>query len=233
VDYQALNSGTIKNRYALPLISEMLDRLRGARIFTNLDLHNAYHLIRIKEGDEHKTVFRTRYGQLKYRVMPFGLTNARATIQSYIDDCIRPNIDDFAMCYLDVMLIYSTDEKEHEDYLRKVQQRLREFSLYCKAEKCQFGVSEVGCLGFIINADGIGMESDCISTIEDWPTPKSIRDVQVLLRFTNFYRRFIWKYVKITLPLTELLKQTEITLETTPNSALKAKGKPTTKWEWT
>jgi len=233
VDYRALNSGTIKNRYPLPLISEMLDRLRGARIFTKLDLRNGYHLIRIKEGDEYKTAFRTRYGQFEYRVMPFGLTNAPATFQSYIDDCLRPYIDDFAVCYLDDILIYSTNEKEHEDHVRKVLQRLREFGLYCKAEKCQFGVSEVGFLGFIINSDGIGMESDRISTIEDWPTPKSIRDVQVLLGFTNFYRRFIRKYAKITLPLTELLKRTEVTLETRPKSALKAQRKPTTKWEWT
>jgi len=209
VDYRTLNTGTIKNRYPLPLISEMLHRLRGARIFTKLDLRNAYHLIRIKEGDEYKTAFLTGYGQFEYRVMPFGFTNAPATFQAYIDDCLRPYIDDFAMCYLDDILIYSTNEKEHEDHVRKVLQRLQEFGLYCKAEKCQFGVSGVGFLGFIINSDRIGMESDRISTIEDWPTPKSVLDVLVLLGFANFYRRFIRKYAKVTLPLTELLKKTE------------------------
>jgi len=187
VDSRALNSATVKNRYPLPLIAEMLDRMRGARIFTKLDLWNAYHLIRIKEGDEYKTAFRTRYGQFEYRVMPFGLTNAPATFQAYIDDCLRPYIDDFAVCYLDDILIYSTNEKEHEDHVQKVLERLRQFGLYCKAEKCQFGDSKIGFLGFIISSDGVGMESDRISTIEDWPTPKSIRDVQVLLGFTNFY----------------------------------------------
>jgi hypothetical protein len=186
VDYRALNLATVKNRYPPPLISEMLDRVREARIFTKLDLRGAYNLIRIKESDEYKTAFRTRYGQFEYRVMPFGLTNAPATFQSYIDDCLRPYIDDFAVCYLDDILIYSTNEKEHEEHLRQVLQRLKEFGLYCKAEKCQFGVSEVGFLGFIITPDGVGMESDRISTIEDWPTPKSVRDVQVLLGFTNF-----------------------------------------------
>jgi len=125
VDYRALNSATVKNRYPLPLISEMLDRMRGARIFTKLDLRSAYHLIRIKEGDEYKTAFRTRYGQLECRVMPFGLTNAPATFQAYIDDCLRPYIDDFAVCYLDDILIYSTNEKEHEDHVKKVLERLR------------------------------------------------------------------------------------------------------------
>jgi hypothetical protein len=98
VDYRALNKAMVKNRYPLPLISEMLNRLCGARIFTKLDLRNAYHLIRIKEDDEYNTAFRTRNGQFEYRVMPFGLTNALATFQSYIDHCLRPYIDDFAMC---------------------------------------------------------------------------------------------------------------------------------------
>jgi len=186
VNYRALDSATDKNRYPQPLILEMLDGMRGARIFTKLDLRKAHHLIRIKEGVEYKTAFRTGYGQFEYRVMLFGLTNAPATFQAYIDDCLRPYIDDFAVCYLDDMLIYSTNEKEHKDHVKTVLERRRQFGLYCKAEKCQFGASEIGFLRFIISSDAIGMESDRISTIEDWPTPKSIRDVQVLLGFTNF-----------------------------------------------
>jgi hypothetical protein len=177
VDYRALNKATVKNRYPLPLISEMLYRVREARIFMKLDLRGAYNLIRIKEGDEYKPAFRTRYGQFKYRVMPFGLTNAPAAFQSYIDDCLRPFIDDFAVYYLDDILIYSANMKDHEEHVSQVLQRLKEFGLYCKAEKCQFGVSEVGFRGFVIPPNGVGMESDRISTIEDWPTPKSIRDV--------------------------------------------------------
>jgi len=141
--------------------------------------------------------------------MPFGLTNAPATFQSYIDDCLRPYIDNFAVCYLDDILIYSTNEKLHKEHVRQVLQRLEEFGLYCKAKKCQFGVSEVGFVGFVITPEGVGMESDRISTIEDRPTQKSIRDVQVLLGFMNFYRRFIRNYAKVTLPLTELLKKTD------------------------
>jgi hypothetical protein len=201
VDYRDLDLGTVKHRYPLPLISELLDRVREARIFTKLDLRNAYHLIRIKEGDEFKTAFRTRYGQFEYQVMPFGLTNTAAKFQDYIDDCLQPYIDDFTVCYLDDILIYSTNDQGHEDHVRKVLQRLQEFGLYCTAEKCQFGVREVRFLGFVINSDGIGMESDCISTIEDWPTPESVRDVEVLVGFANFYRRFIGKYAKVTAPI--------------------------------
>ena len=186
VDYRALNLGKVKNRYTLPLISELLNRVREARIIAKLDLRNAYPPIQIKEGDEFKTAFRTRYGQLEFKVMPLKVANAPATFQAYIDDCLWPYIDDFTVCYLDDILIYSANEKEHEDYVRKVLQHLQEFRLYCQAEKCQFGVQEVGFLGFVINSDGIGIDSDRISTMEDWPTPESFRDVQVLLGFTNF-----------------------------------------------
>jgi len=158
------------------------------------------------------------------------MTYAPATFQAYIDECLWPYIDDIAVCYLDDILIYSTNENEHEDQVRKVLQRLQQFGPHCKAEKCQFGVSEVAVLGFIINSDGIGMESDSISTIEDWPTPKSVRDVQVHLGFANFYRRSIRMYAKVTLPLTELLMKAE-----TPNAPKtdQKSNKPTYKWEWT
>jgi len=177
VDYRALNLGTVKNRYPLPLISELLDRVREARIFTQLCIRNAYHVIRIKEGDEFNAALRTCYVQFEYQVMPFGLTNAPATFQANIHNCLRPYIDDITICYLDDILIYWTNEKEHEDHVRKVLLRLQEFRLYCKAEKWQCGVREAGFLGFVINSDRIRKESDRISTIEDWRTPESVRDV--------------------------------------------------------
>jgi hypothetical protein len=125
------------------------------------------------------------------------------------------------VCYLDNILIYSTDEKEYEEQVRKVLEPLREFGLYCKARKWQFGVLEVAFLGVILNSEGIGIESDRIATLEDWLVPKSIRDVHELLGFANFYRRFIRKYEKVTLPLTELLNTTTETART-PNASAKA-----------
>jgi len=149
--------------------------------------------------------------------MPFSLTNAPATFQSYIDDCLQPYIDDFTLCYLDDILIYSTNAKEHEEYIRKVLELLRVLGLYCKAEKCQFRVSKIVFLGFVIDSEGIGMEWDRTSTIEDWPMLKSIRDVQVLLGLTNFYRRFIRKYTKVAAPITHLLQRRS----------------GSSRWEWT
>ena len=146
--------------------------------------------------------------------MPFGLTNAPATFQAYINECLRSYLDDFVVCYLDDILIYSRTVEEHEEHVKQVLAKLREFGLFCKAEKYVFRAREVGFLGFVISPDGVGMEGDRVATIEDWPTPKAVRNVQVLLGFTNFYWRFIRKYAKATAPISNLLCGRE------------------TKWEW-
>jgi len=155
----------------------MLHRVREAKIFTKLDFHGAYNLILIKEGDEYKTAFRTRYGQFESCVTQFVLTNALLTFQYFFNDCLQPSIDDFEVRYLDDILISSTNNKEHGGHARQELQWLKEFELCCKAEKCQLGVSEVSFFGFVITPDGVGMELDWISTIEDWLRPKSIGDV--------------------------------------------------------
>jgi hypothetical protein len=131
--------------------------------------------------------------------MPFGLTNAPATFQAYMDD--------FVVCYLDDLFIYSEDPAQHEGHVTKVLKRLRKYDLYCKAEHCEFSVKKVGFLGFVISPDEIEMEVDRIATIENLPTPKSVKNVQVLMGFTNFYRRFVKKYSKVTAPITDLLKK--------------------------
>ena len=149
--------------------------------------------------------------------MPFGLTNTPATFQAYIDECLRSYLDDFVVCYLDNILIYSRIVEEHEEHVKQVFAKLREFGLFCKAEKCVFSAREVRFLGFVISPDGVGLEGDRVATIEDWPTPKAVRDVQVMLGFMNFYQRFIRKYAKITAPISNLLRGKD--------------AQP--KWEWT
>jgi hypothetical protein len=210
VDYREINEASVKNRYPLPLISEILERVGKVKIFAKRDLRGAYNLIRIKEGDEFKTAFRTRYGQFEYRVMPFGLTNAPATFQAYMGDSLRPYMDEFIVCYLNDILIYSENPAQHEDHVRKVLERLCEYGLYCKAEKYELSVTKVGFLRFVVSPDGMEMEADRIATIEDWPTPKSVTDVQVLMGFTNFYRRFMKKYAKVTVPIFDLLQKPDV-----------------------
>lgn len=206
VDYRGLNAVTLKNRHPLPLITETLDRLSGSKIFTKLDLKDAYHRIRIKEGDEWKTAFRTRYGHFEYLVMPFGLANAPATFQAYINRALVGLVDTTCVVYLDDILIYSNDPSQHWNHVKQVLERLRQFSLFVNLKKCQFGTQRVEFLGFIVSTDGIEMDPERVATIRDWPRPKTYRDVQVFLGFANFYRRFILGYSDIAAPLTSLLK---------------------------
>jgi hypothetical protein len=206
VDYRGLNAITIKNRYPLPLISETLDRLAGAKIFTQLDLRDGYHHIRIRKGDEWKTAFRTRYGHFEYHVMPFGLANAPATFQAYINKALSDLLDTCCVVYLDDILIYSSSPEEHEKHVRLVLERLRKFRLFAKLSKCSFGVDTVHFLGFVISPRGIEMEKERIATIESWPEPTCVRDIQVFLGFANFYRRFIQGYARITAALSDLTK---------------------------
>src|SRR5439155_16134980 len=176
VDYRALNNITIKNRYPLPLISEMLDRFKGAKYFTKLDVREAFNRLRIKHGDEFKTAFHTRYGHFEYLVMPFGLCNAPGSFQAYINDVIREFLDKFAVAYLDDILIYSDSLEEHILHVRQVLKKLLEHGLFVKLEKCEFHVQKISFLGFVISPEGISMDPARISTISDWPVPHSFLD---------------------------------------------------------
>ena len=209
VDYRALNRMTIKNRYPIPLTTEIMDRIRNAKEFSRVDVRDAFHRMRVAEGDEWKTAFRTRYGHFEYLVMPFGLCNAPATFQSYINDALRDFLDEFCVAYLDDVLIYTDGtHEEHVQHVRQVLQRLLDHGLYAKLEKCEFHVRETRFLGFIISPDGIAMDPERIATIVDWPTPKSVHDIRVFLGFCNFYRRFIDSYSREVLAMTILLRKT-------------------------
>ncbi len=207
VDYRGLNKITIKNRQPLPLIGEALDRLKSAKIYSKLDLRNAYHQIRLVEGQEWMTAFRTRYGLFEYQVMPFGLTNAPATFQHFITDILRDFLDQFVLVYLDDILIYSDSVAEHKRHVRMVLERLQQHGLHLKPEKCQFHVTETEYLGYIISPGGIRMDPEKVSAIAEWEPPKSIHDLQVFLGFANYYRRFIKNYSKLAQPLTSLLRK--------------------------
>jgi len=207
VDYRGLNEGTIKNRYPLTLVQETLMRLSKAKYFTCLYIHGAYNLVRIAEGEEWKTAFRTRYGLYESLVMPFRLTNAPADFQALINDVLRAYLDDFCTAYIDDIMIYSNTLKERKEQVYKVLKALSDAGLHLKPEKCQFHKQEVKYLGFIIGTNGIRMDPEKISCILDWQTPKNVTEVQCFLGFANFYRRFIKDYSKAVTPLTSLTKK--------------------------
>ncbi|KJZ70756.1 hypothetical protein HIM_09840 [Hirsutella minnesotensis 3608] len=207
VDYRGLNKVTKKNRAALPLISAILDRLSKAKLFTKLDLKDAYHRLRIREGDEWKTAFRCHYGHYEYQVMPFGLVNAPASFQQYINDALEGLVDIVCVVYLDDILIFSEDPEQHENHVKEVLQRLRKAKLYANLNKCEFSVKRVSFLGFVVDEYGIHMEKERVEAIAEWPAPRSIKEIQTFLGFTGFYRRFIKNYSKIVSPLTDCLRK--------------------------
>ncbi len=206
VDYRGLNQISRRNRYPLPLIGESIDRLSGTKFYTKLDIRDAYYRVRVAEGEEWKTAFRTRYGHYEYTVMPFGLANAPAAFQSYINVTLRPYLDVFVIAYLDDIVVYSNTAEEHREHVRTVLKVLLKAGLYLKLRKCEFNAKEIGFVGFIITPEEVRMERDRIATIEEWPMPESHRDIQVFLGFTNFYRRFIKGFSRIVRPMTTMLR---------------------------
>ena len=178
VDYRGLNNITIKNQYPLPLIGESLDRLGRARRFTQLDLTNAYYRMRIREGDEWKTAFRTRYGHFEYQVMLFGLSNAPATFQGYVNKILAKKLDVFVIVYLDDILIYTEDlGQPHIEAVRWILDQVWKYSLFANLKKCYFHQDEIRFLGYIVSSKGISMEAERIEVVKKWPEPKSVRDI--------------------------------------------------------
>ncbi|KAI2662144.1 Transposon Tf2-9 polyprotein [Labeo rohita] len=204
IDYRGLNNITVKNTYPFPLISSAFERLQGASIFTKLDLRNAYHLVRIRRGDEWKTAFNTPRGHFEYLVMPFGLSNSPGVFQALVNDVLRDMVDQFIYVYLDDILIFSSSLQEHVQHVRRVLQRLLENGLFVKAEKCDFHAQSVPFLGYIVSAEGMRMDPEKIKAVVDWPSPDSRKALQRFLGFANFYRRFIHNYSQLAAPLTAL-----------------------------
>ncbi|KAH6588897.1 hypothetical protein BASA50_010431 [Batrachochytrium salamandrivorans] len=206
-DYRGLNAGTIKNRYPIPLISELLRDLSKGKIFTTLDLRAAYNLVRIKPGDEWKTAFICKAGHYEHLVMAFGFANAPAHFQSMMQAIFHDLIGRFVLIYLDDIIIFSENPKDHLSHVQQVLARLQDNRLFCKKEKCFYGKTSLDYLGYVILPSGISMSPKKTQAIQDWPTPTNTHDVQVLLGFTNFYRRFVPSYARITQPMTALLRK--------------------------
>jgi len=213
VDYRGLNSITIPNQYPLPLMQELQDRVQGAQWFTKMDLKNGFNLIRIREGDEWKTTFRTRYDLYEFQVMPFGLTNAPSTFQDMMNHVLSDLLDVGVLAYMDDILVYAVTKSEHDHLVKEVLRRLQDKELAVSPEKCVWRAQEVEFLGYVIGKEGIKMSNDKVQAVLSWKIPKSLTEVQSFLGFANFYRHFIQDYSKVARPLTELTKKTE-------------------KWEW-
>ncbi|KAK3572382.1 hypothetical protein QTP86_032681 [Hemibagrus guttatus] len=206
IDYRDLNAITVPYPYPLPLVPAALEQLRGARLFTKLDLRSAYNLVRICEGDEWKTAFHTTHGHYEYRVMPFSLTNVPAVFQALINGVFQDLLGKGVIAYIDDILVYSKSLEEHVLHVREVLSRLQRHHLYVKLEKCKFHRTTVTFLGYMISRRGMEMDMVKARAVTDWPTPTTVRELQRFLGFANFYRRFIRNYSSVAGPLTSLLR---------------------------
>jgi hypothetical protein len=206
VDYRKLNDMTVKNRFPMPLVEEILDELAGTQFFTSLDLTAGYHQIRMGETDEFKTAFKTHQGHYQFRVMPFGLTNAPATFQCAMNSVLAPFLRKFVLVFIDDILIYSASWADHLKHLRMVFEKLREHQFYLKRSKCAFGKTELLYLGHIISQDGVSTDPSKTDAMKKWPTPTSVTELRGFLGLTGYYRRFVKHYGIIAKPLTNLLK---------------------------
>ena len=191
IDYRQLNRVTIKNWYPLPRIDELFDQLRGARVYSKIDLRTGYHQLRVREDDILKIAFRTRYGHFKFTVMPFGLTNAPAALMDLMNRVFQPYLDKFVVVFVDDILIYSQSEVEHEDHLRIVLQLLRDHQLYAKFSKYEFWLTEVGFLGHVVSGSGVSVDPGKVEAMMSWERPKSVFEIRSFLGLAGYCRRFI------------------------------------------
>ncbi|GJQ92666.1 putative reverse transcriptase domain-containing protein [Tanacetum coccineum] len=207
IDYRELNKLTVKNRYPLPRIDDLFDQLQGSSIYSKIDLRSGYHQLRVREQDIPKTAFRTRYGHYEFQVMPFGLTNAPAVFMDLMNRVCKPYLDKFVIVFIDDILIYSKNEKEHEEHLKAILGLLKEEKLYAKFSKCDFWIPKVQFLGHVIDSRGIHVDPAKIESIKDWASPKTPTEIRQFLGLAGYYRRFIEGFSKIAKSMTKLTQK--------------------------
>ena len=207
IDYRMLNKQTKKDKYPIPRIDELMDKLGHARYFTKLDLASGYHQIAMTREDMHKTAFHTTTGFYKFLMMPFGLTNAPATFQRLMNRVFKKEPGKFVCVYLDDILIFSSTFEEHIRHVGAALETLRAAKLYGRLHKCEFFKQQVEYLGFEVTTEGIQASPEKVAAVVQWPMLTTVKDVRSFLGLANYYCRFIRDFSKIARPLTDLTRE--------------------------
>ncbi|KAL4013991.1 hypothetical protein IC575_026176 [Cucumis melo] len=207
IDYRQLNKVTIRNKYPLPRIDDLFDQLRGAVVFSKIDMRSRYHQLRVRELDIPKTAFRTRYGHYEFLVMPFGLTNAPTFFMDLMNRIFHQYLDQFVLVFIDDILVYSMDKKAYEEHLRIVLQTLRDKKIYAKFSKCEFWLNQVVFLGHVVSAGGVSVDPQKVEVVVNWERPASATEVHSFLGLAGYYRRFVEDFSRLALPLTALIRK--------------------------
>jgi hypothetical protein len=195
VDYRPLNGVTIKNKYPLPHIDVLFDQLAKAKVFSKIDLRFGYYQIKIRPQDISKTVFSTRYELYEYLVMSFGLTNAPAYFMFLMNTISMPELDKFMVVFIDDNLVYSKNERDHEEHLRIILTRLGDHKLYAKFSKYEFWLKKHPFLGHILSENRVSVDPSKVQEVMDWKAPTTVPEVRSFLGLAGYYRRFILDFV--------------------------------------
>jgi hypothetical protein len=207
INYKALNKKTIKNRYPIQWINELLDELHGAIYFTKIDLCSGYHQIKMREKDISKIAFQCHYGHYEFLVVPFGLTNVLATFQSCMNHLFKKRMRKFLLVFFDDLLIYSKTWEEHLHHVEHILAIMEEQYLYAKESKYEFGMIEVLYLGHIIGLKGVHVHQEKIQAILDWTTPRTLTELKGFLGICCYYKRFVKVFSQLCAPLNDLTKK--------------------------